>query len=337
MFYPTGHTQHVQANHPERPERVETIKKRLKNAGIWQETAFLEPTAIDPSLLTRVHDAEYLKQLVTASQSGQHFDLDTYLTEASWELALKAAGGATTIARSVWEGNTLRGFALTRPPGHHATRYSAMGFCLLNNIAIAAEDLIQNYAARKIAIIDLDVHHGNGSQDIFWHRNDVFFVSIHQKPLYPGTGMIEETGEGEGNGFTLNIPLPPNSGDQARLAHLREVVLPMLLKFEPEMLLVSVGFDAHWRDPLAQQLASCDNYGELTSELCSFADQHCQGKIAFFLEGGYDLTAGAESALAMVQAMKGQTWSDSLGPSPQLELNHWEETLAEIKKFWNLS
>jgi acetoin utilization deacetylase AcuC-like enzyme len=209
-----------------------------------------------------------------------------------------------------------------------------MGFCLLNNIALAAEYLIQEKGAHRLAIVDLDLHHGNGTQDIFWRRPDVFFISVHQSPLYPGTGGLDETGEGPGKGFTANFPLPPGSGDQAYRSFMQTLILPLLDRYEPEMLLVSFGFDPHWRDPLGHLLLSAGVYGELIRNLTTWADERCQGRVAVYLEGGYDLEAGAACGQACVAALLGQPWQDPLGPSPRMEAKSWGSVLQAAKGIW---
>ena len=217
-----------------------------------------------------------------------------------------------------------------RPPGHHAVRASGMGFCLLNNIALAAQYLLQVGGAQRIAIIDLDLHHGNGTQDIFYDRGDVLYISTHQFPHYPGTGHFSETGAGEGAGATVNIPFPPSSGDRAYAAAMQSVILPHLERFQPEMLLVSLGFDAHWRDPLGGLLLTVDGYGALVAGLARWSGDNCGGRLALFLEGGYDLEAGACCALAACQALLGDKWDDPLGPPPETEGTMWETVIAQI-------
>src|SRR5690606_21203471 len=200
-------------------------------------------------LLGRVHSAEMLLAIQQHSQRERNLDADTYTTKHSWPLALAAAEGAAAVARAVWRGEAQTGLALSRPPGHHATRTQPMGFCLLNNVAIAAEYLLQHEGARRLAILDMDVHHGNGTQDIFYARNDVLFCNTQQLPLWPGTGRLEERGVGAGQGYTANLPLPPGSGDAAFAAAYGELFPALLDAFKPEMLLVSFGFDSHWKDP----------------------------------------------------------------------------------------
>lgn len=270
-----------------------------------------------------VHSDELLDSIRTHSENDQDYDLDTYVTKASWQLALNAAGGAAAVARAIWKREAAVGMALTRPPGHHATRDQAMGFCLLNNIAIAAETLIQFENAKKLAIVDMDVHHGNGTQDIFWNRGDVLFISTHQSPLYPGTGHLNERGEGDGEGKTVNLSLPPFSGDQAFKVAYGEIVPSLLDRFRPEMILVSFGFDAHWRDPLANLQVSARGYGEAVSSMKKWADKNCNSRIAVILEGGYDLEAAAACGLAATQALLDMEVTDAIGPSPQSESDLW--------------
>ncbi|MCI0518650.1 MAG: histone deacetylase [Chloroflexi bacterium] len=335
-YYPEGHQAHAQAGHPERPERVERLRASLTEAGWWEGGEKISPARLSVEVLEGVHSREYLIQLQQASEQGANLDMDTYTTPASWELAMYAAGGAVAAATSVWQRNSRCAFALTRPPGHHAVRRRGMGFCLLNNIALAAENLIQNEGAKRLAIVDLDLHHGNGTQDVFWQRGDVFFLSVHQHPLYPGSGGAEETGVGDGLGATANCPLPPGSGDMAYEAVMDEFILPLLENFGPEMILVSFGFDPHWRDPLGHLQLSAQGYGGLIAALRRVADERCEGRIALFLEGGYDLDAGAACVQAAAAALLDEKFADPLGPSPREEGRSWKSALRQAKAVWGL-
>jgi len=337
LFYPENHNLHASPNHPERPERIEAIRQRLEEAGIWDAKRLVSASNIPESVLYAIHTPQHTERLIEASQKGVSIDSDTYLTTSSWQLALNAAGGGIAVAEAVYTREARHGFALCRPPGHHATPGRAMGFCLLNNIALAAETILQIHGAERVAIIDLDLHHGNGTQDIFYHRPDVFFCSIHQYPLYPMTGAVSEVGAGEGKGTNLNIPFPPYAGDLARQTAWEQVIQPLLEDFEPNMLFVSAGFDAHWRDPLGHQLATIGGYAQMIENLINFADIHCQGGLAVFLEGGYDLGAGAACATAVAQALLERKWEDSIGPSPLPEDPFWESRLQQVSKEWNLS
>lgn len=335
FFYPENHEEHAIPNHPERPARVEVLRDALRNAGLWQDDRLVGPADVPDEVLYAIHTPDHIQRIQRASQGGGLIDADTYLTPSSWQLALNAAGGGIAVAKQVFTREAKRGFALCRPPGHHATPDQAMGFCLLNNIALAAEHLLQNLGADRVAILDIDLHHGNGTQDIFYDRPDVFFCSIHQYPLYPMTGQAAETGRDEGRMTTLNIPLPPYAGDQARQAALERVILPQFEAYQPDMILVSAGFDAHWRDPLGHQLATAEGYGGLMSQVAAFADRVCDGRLAVFLEGGYDLEAGAACGLALTQALLGLAWHDEIGPSPLPEDDFWESRLRQVTGIWN--
>ena len=335
FFYPQGHEAHAEPGHAERPERIETIRTTLQSSGHWEQGLNIPPEPISEEGLQAIHTPELIETLSSHSQSEASIDPDTYLTQASWPLALQAAGGAAALARAVWRGEAATGFALARPPGHHATRSHAMGFCLLNNVALAAESLLQA-GAQRLAIVDMDVHHGNGTQDIFYERGEVMFFSTHQSPLYPGSGQLNERGLGAGQGKIINMPLPPFSGDEAFRVAYQEIVPALLTRFQPEMLLVSLGFDAHWKDPLANLLVSARGYGEAIASLRSWAQANCQGRLALVLEGGYDLEAAGACALAAAQALLGEKISDRLGPSPQRERDDWVQILKRVKEIWDV-
>jgi acetoin utilization deacetylase AcuC-like enzyme len=215
-----------------------------------------------------------------------------------------------------------------------------MGFCLLNNIAIACQGLLNHpdpaRRPTRLAVVDLDLHHGNGTQGIFYRRSEVAFFSTHQWPLYPGSGRLEDRGEAAGLGYTVNLPLPPGAGDQAFEAAMQELILPLLDRMAPQMLLVSFGFDPHWRDPLGSLLLSADGYARLIAALAGWADRHCEGRLALFLEGGYDLEAAEVCSQAVTAALLGQPWQDRLGPAPQDEPENWSNILQSAKRLWNV-
>ena len=335
-FYPQGHEAHQARGHPERPERVEVIRTAMEQAGLWDKYPKIAPVTIPEHVLQRIHSPAYLNLLEMACRRGGHLDADTYVTASSWNLAHQAAGGGVAVAQAVWHGKARRGFALTRPPGHHACHGQGMGFCLLNNIALAADTLIQDAGARRLAIIDLDLHHGNGTQDIFWQRGDVFYLSTHQSPLFPGTGYLDETGAGEGRGCNANFPLPSGSGDQALLSILDDFILPLLARFQPEMLLISYGFDPHWSDPLGHLLWSAEGIYNCIKRLGQLADTHCQGKVAVFLEGGYNLDAASVCTLGVTAALLDQPFTDLMGKAPYAETQAWRHMAAQARTIWGL-
>jgi acetoin utilization deacetylase AcuC-like enzyme len=225
-------------------------------------------------------------------------------------VALLAAGATADLALRVARGEARRGFALVRPPGHHAESSEAMGFCLFNNVAVAARALTAEAGVQRIAIVDWDVHHGNGTQHLFEAERDVLFVSLHQFPLYPGTGALGEQGSGPGEGSTVNFPLPPGCGDPEYAAVFGGVVLPILEEFRPEVILVSAGFDAHEQDPLAQMRVTSAGFRWLAERLCALADDVCGGRVVLALEGGYDLDALGESVYGVVTALAGNRAGD---------------------------
>lgn len=348
LFYPEGHQAHFENGHPERPERVEVVRQTLDEAGWWAPFPKVEPFLLPIEFIQRVHSASYLSRLEAACQQGARLDLDTYTTPASWRLALNAIGGSAAVAERIWRnpqgdrpGVKGRGFALSRPPGHHAERARGMGFCLLNNVAAASEYVLSFPMpgvpnARRVAIVDLDLHHGNGTQDIFWQREDVLFISTHQAPLYPGTGALDEIGAGDGLGFTVNLPFPPATGDSGYQAAMEEVILPLLARYQPEMLLVSLGFDTHWRDPLGHILLTAGGIGRLVKSLVDWADGDCQSRIMLIMEGGYDTLSVAACARATAAALLGENIVDGLGGPNRVEGKSWQPVVRQAKAIWQL-
>jgi acetoin utilization deacetylase AcuC-like enzyme len=336
FFYPSDHQNHFEYGHPERPERLFSIRDALIRESLWEQFKKIPATPISSKILSETHSELLISSIKQRSANKTRMDADTYLTNDSYQLAIQAAGGAISIAEAVWTKATEYGFAFCRPPGHHATKNQSMGFCLLNNISIAANHLIKNHNLERIAIIDIDVHHGNGTQDIFYKNKDVHFFSIHQSPYYPFTGSIDETGEGIGETFNTNIPLPPGAGDQSRDCAVEEIIIPLLERSKPEILLVSVGFDAHWKDPLANHLVTSKGYGKTIDKLAKWANKNCDGKLALFLEGGYDLQAGAESCVSIISALLEKQYSDILGKGNILESYDWKKSIKQIKLIWNL-
>ncbi|MGH2733362.1 MAG: histone deacetylase family protein, partial [Actinomycetota bacterium] len=299
---PALQARHVQPGHPERPERIRACLEALETSRV--KTQIIEPRGASREDLERVHEPGYLDRLERLSQrGGGQVDPDTYVCPASFEVAVRAAGACCLAVEAALE-DGQRSFCLVRPPGHHASRKTAMGFCLVNHVAVGARLALARGAGR-VAVVDIDVHHGNGTQDIFWEDSRVLYLSLHQYPWYPGTGALEETGAGPGAGTTVNIPLPAGAVDPVYLAALTRVVDPALRAFQPDLILVSAGFDAHARDPLALMEMSTEGYATMTSLLTALSEEICGGRMVMTLEGGYDLKGLASSFVASLQAMTG--------------------------------
>ena len=293
------------AGHPESPERLLAARSGLYAA--LPEAQRL-PVAAHPASgdeLGRVHDAQYVRALRERLAHGSgNLDPDTYFNPATAEAAWLAAGGAAELVRCIMRGEALRGIALLRPPGHHAEPAAAMGFCMLNNIAVAAHAALAA-GAERVAIVDWDVHHGNGTQHAFYDDARVLFVSLHQYPFYPGTGSPRELGRGAGLGSTANLALPAGQGPETYAYAFERVVLPLLDRFAPDLVLVSAGFDAHARDPLAQMALDSESYQAMTSALLAQAERTGHGRLALVLEGGYDLRALEQSVRLVARALAG--------------------------------
>lgn len=291
--------------HPERPERTSAIVKALKSAPFaehlrWQ---LAEPAAME--WIEAVHDRAYVRQVEEACLRGDTaLDRgDTQVSVESFAVARLAAGAAMQAVDAAMQDDGRRAFSVMRPPGHHAEHAEAMGFCLFNNVAVAARYAQRQYGLQRVAIVDFDVHHGNGTQSAFYDDPSVFFVSFHQYPFYPGTGMERETGNGQGEGYTLNIPLLAGADYSEFAEAWSDQALPALEKFKPELLLISAGFDAHIEDPLANLKLGSEDYGLLTKALVNFAAQSCRGRVVSVLEGGYNLSALASSAQFHVRSL----------------------------------
>ena len=313
-------TRHDFPGHPEHAGRIEAVWRGLGDSGLAEQLLRVEPTPASDEQILAVHTEAHLQRLINLSRGKRtvRLDPDTYALPASLGAARLAAGAAIGAVEAVLSGQADNALAIVRPPGHHATADRAMGFCLLNNIAIAARHAQSTPGIEKVAILDYDVHHGNGTNDIFYADPSVLFISAHQSPFYPGAGALDETGSGAGRGFTLNIPLSAGHGDESYQRLFAEVVAPALERFEPDLMLISAGFDAHWADPLASMQLSLAGYDSLARQCVHWAERLCDGRIAFMMEGGYDLDALAHGWCNVARALLGHDdISDPYG-SPRL-------------------
>ncbi|MFQ6100112.1 MAG: histone deacetylase [Anaerolineae bacterium] len=319
--YDPIYLEHDLPSHPENARRLKRILKTLEDEGMLARLKPLKPRPATIEELQRVHTAVHIERVQRVAQAGGgHLDPDTYVSPRSFDAALMAAGGVVQAVEAVLAGEVANGFALVRPPGHHATATRAMGFCLFNNVAVAARAALAGGQVERIFIADFDVHHGNGTQDAFADDPAVFYFSSHQYPYYPGTGLWNETGRGAGEGTLLNVPLPAGVGDGGYAQVFAELVWPLAEQFRPDLILVSAGYDAHWSDPLALMNLSLTGYAWLGQELVRMAEQLCDGQIVFTLEGGYQLDVLAYGVLNAFYAMLGEgTIADPLGPSPRPE------------------
>ncbi len=298
--------EHGEPWHPEKGQRLAAVVSRLQRSGLWDELTHLEFGSATVEKVGWVHDYDYIEHLKYLSEhGGGSLDPDTCATEKTYEAAMLATGGCITATEAVIRAEIQSAICLVRPPGHHALPNRGMGFCFFNNVAIAAEAALRMGLSRA-AILDFDAHHGNGTQDCFYHRGDVLYFSIHQSPFYPGTGTVDEVGVGAGAGTTINMPLPEGARDQHYLHAWREVAMPAVRSFQPDILFISAGYDAHWRDPLVQMQLTADGFYGIMHETVSAVAELCAGRLVVILEGGYDLKALALSVENTILAMLGE-------------------------------
>jgi acetoin utilization deacetylase AcuC-like enzyme len=309
------------AYHPERPERLVAARAaaaRAAEAGVrWDTRQAREATNEE---IGRVHTEEYAARLDRMRGVAGHVDPDTYLAPGSVSAARLAAGGVVGLVDAILDGQARQGVALVRPPGHHARPDQAMGFCLVNNVAVAAAHARARGVAR-VAVVDFDVHHGNGTQEMFWKDPHVLYLSTHQYPFYPGTGAANEIGEGEGRGFTVNVPLSAGGGDAVYRGAFERVILPVLDEYAPELVLLSAGFDPATRDPLAQMEVSANAFGWMGRALKGAAEKHAQGRTVLVLEGGYDLPSLEAGLSAAIRGLVLGEAGDLPGPPDHPDLD----------------
>lgn len=318
-------------SHPENPARLSLLPAQFPEP---KEGRVVElPLAtLQESDFTKLHVPELWNQLKSLRGQQGWIDPDTYYGSKSWDTAVLAAGSTLELGKRIWSGDLRRGFALVRPPGHHATPRWSMGFCLMNNVAIAAAGILAEKPQARIAIVDFDLHHGNGTQDAFYDDDRVLFVSSHRYPFYPGTGAITEIGQGKGKGTTFNFPVHNLEGDEFFVGLYRELVSPILRAFRPEMILVSAGFDGHRLDPMHGLQMETETFGKISQVLIDVAEQCANGKILFCLEGGYSPEALAQSVNSVWNAMLIDPKRSALPAAPSLDVSAWES----YRKFFSL-
>ena len=324
--------------HPERPQRIEVMiemAESLRRPGL----KFLTPREATIDEIAMCHRRDYIAEVEhTASVDRFDFDPDTHSSRESYQTALLAGGGVLTAVQAVIDGDANNAFAIVRPPGHHALPNRAMGFCFFNNLAIAANWLIKVHGLKRVMVVDWDVHHGNGTQEMFYESPEVLYTSIHQFPHYPGTGSTHEIGYGPGTGYTVNIPMPAEFGDAEYLRVFDRLIMPMGRHFKPEFILVSAGFDCHFRDPLAQMRVSEVGFGAMAQRVNRLAAECCGGKMVAALEGGYDLDAIAESGRAVIEEF-GRDDDQRIRPDQNGDrvMPIVERISQNVGRFWNLS
>lgn len=328
---------HDQSGHPESAKRLESIVSRLKEKSLFDKVTQLKSRLAEIDEITICHTKEYIEYVKEfCEKGGGYFDPDTYSNKYSFLAAATAVGSSVDLTKAVIEGELKNGFALLRPPGHHALANRSMGFCLFGNIAIAANVALTQPGINKVAIVDFDVHHGNGTQALVGDDLNILFISTHQYPFYPGTGSIREIGQGDSEGTVVNIPLQAGVGDNGFKMVYETVVIPSLERFKPDLILVSAGYDAHWDDPLANLNLSLSGFDWVTSQLIKSAQEICSGKIIFFLEGGYNLDVLSYGVSNAIRRLLGNsTIEDLIGKSNQTE-PEIPKLLNELKKIHSL-
>lgn len=291
--------------HPERPERLDAVMDALRRAGSLPRMVHLESRSASEEELLLCHTRAYLRTARHDAESGQSYlsTGDTDIDKRSWDAAVHAAGGVLNAVDAVVTGSARNAFCAVRPPGHHATASRGMGFCLLNNVALAARYARQRHRLERVLIVDWDVHHGNGTQEIFYSDPSVFFFSTHQWPLYPGTGRADETGDGAGYGTTMNFPLPAGSGRHEILGAVENSLMPAADRFRPDLVLISAGFDSRFGDLLGRFTLTDEDFADLTRRVMEIADRHARGRVVSVLEGGYSLDGLASASAAHVDAL----------------------------------
>lgn len=334
-------------NHPESSDRLRVIMKELRESGLFESErcSLLEPERASVDDVKLVHEADYVRLVErSCSLGGGLLDLgDTVVSPESYETALYAVGGAIRAVDLVMAGEFQNAFALVRPPGHHAGRNYAMGFCIFNNVAVAAVHLLRDFNLKCILILDVDAHHGNATQEIFYETDKVLYMSLHQDPTgFPGTGFVDEVGKGKGLGYTVNVPFPYRTDDQAYLKAFNHIVVPIIQQYKPQFILVSTGFDGHYTDPVASLSLSSSTYLKIFRKVLTLAAKSCMKKTVAILEGGYSLSFLGKMATGVIGRMAGISYTiRDKHPVTAHEIRRQaEKTIGDVKRtqssFWDL-
>jgi acetoin utilization deacetylase AcuC-like enzyme len=316
--------------HPECADRIRAIEAELESRD-WLGWEPAEAPAATEEQLLRVHPREYVDQVRTMSGRGQPFDMDTPTSPGSYEAALRAAGGACALVESLLTGGERAGFSALRPPGHHAEWSRAMGFCLFANVAVAARHALDAVGAERVLVVDWDVHHGNGTNAIFHDSRELLFVSIHQFPFWPGTGALDDVGEGGAEGYSINLPVPAGAGEAAFLSLIEHVVAPVARQYRPDLILISAGYDAHRDDPLGGLALETSSFAAMSSRLRALGEE-LGAPVGAVLEGGYDLNALATSVAETMAALSG----DGAPPEPVARHPLADEAADVLGRYWEL-
>jgi len=335
LVYDPIYLEHDTGAHVENSQRLISIMSHLEETGMKEKLISFSPRLASIEEVEMVHAPEYVFRIKgMAENGGGWLDPDTVMCPRSYEVALYAVGGLLSAVEEVMAGEVDSAFALVRPPGHHATCNRAMGFCIFNNVAIAAKFALANFNIERILIVDFDVHHGNGTQEAFYGDPKVLYFSTHQYPFYPGTGWLDETGTGEGEGYTVNFPMAAGWGDEQYLRAFNEVLVPVAKKFQPQLILVSAGFDPHWADDIAMMQMSVTGFAQIAKILKQLAIELCHGHLILTLEGGYNLQVAASGTKAIFDVLLGNTEiADPLGKALLTrETVDFEQHLKRVKE-----
>jgi acetoin utilization deacetylase AcuC-like enzyme len=315
VFYDPVCQDHQTGGHVENGDRITVVRQALLRDGLTAHIRQPAPRATGLDVIERVHDPVYVERLKSmASRGGGMLTADTMVTAGSYQAAVAAAGCTVQAVDAVMAGEVRSAFALVRPPGHHASSGRGMGFCLLNNIAVAARHAIVAHRLERVIIVDFDAHHGNGTQDVFYSTSQALYFSSHLYPFFPGTGSMYDVGSGPGKGFTVNVPVPAETGDTGFRRIYEEILVPLARRYCPQLVLVSAGYDIHWADPIADLGASVSGIAHVVSIVKALADELCLGRLVLTLEGGYHPRALAGATIATLRVLAGMTVADPLGP-----------------------